>query len=378
MTRVRRSAWLLFFSHDGEFIDVPQLLRGNVEPAPLRRLYALSFATGSEIAITRDELDVLLAVPSDTSVDGTAFDWEVVQRLVDVGLLVDEPDERLPDSGWNLYAAAYHFLTRWRGVDIRGADGDVAAPTADDVRAFLAVHGLPPSPFHPAAGPLAVVELPLVPAEGALYRSLAARRTTRSFDPAHPLPLEQLAIVVQQVFGAHGYAETDGGEIVTMKRTSPSAGGLHPIEAYPLVTNVVGLDAGLYHYDAERHVLELLERLEPGAAGALATQFVCGQTYFGSAHVLFLLAARFKRNYWKYRRHQKAYASILLDAGHLSQTLYLVATELGLGAFVTTVINNAEIDERLGVDGIDEGTVAVCGLGVSAGRSAFDPVFRAH
>ena len=344
----------------------------------MRRLYALSLTTGSEIAITRDELDVLLAVPSDTSVDGTAFDAELVQRLVDVGLLVDEPDERLPESGWNLYAAAYHFLTRWRGVDIRGADGDVSAPSADDVRGFLDIHGLPPSPFHPAADPLAVVKLPRVPAEGALYRSLAARQTTRSFDAARALPLEQFTLVLHQVFGAHGYAESPGGEIVTVKRTSPSAGGLHPIEAYPLVTNVAGLESGLYHYDAERHVLELLERLEPDAAGMLATHFVCGQTYFGSAHVLLLLAARFKRSYWKYRRHQKAYASVLLDAGHLSQTLYLVAAELGLGAFVTTVINNAEIDERLGVDGIDEGTIAVCGLGVSAGRSAFDPVFRAR
>jgi SagB-type dehydrogenase family enzyme len=131
----------------------------------------------------------------------------------------------------------------------------------------------------------------------------------------------------------------------------------------------------LYHYDSEPHALELLERLEPEAAGSLATQFVCGQTYFASAHVLFGLAARFDRSYWKYRRHQKAYASILLDAGHLSQTLYLVAAELGLGAFVTTVINNAEIDERLGLDAIDEGIVAVCGLGLSAGRSPFDPVF---
>jgi SagB-type dehydrogenase family enzyme len=153
---------------------------------------------------------------------------------------------------------------------------------------------------------------------------------------------------------------------------------LHPIEAYPLVTNVEGLEAGLYHYDAERHALELLERLEPDAAVAVATQFVCGQTYFGSAHVLLLLSARFKRSHWKYGGHPKAYASVLLDAGHLSQTLYLVATELGLGAFVTTVINNAEIDERLGVNGIDEGAVAVCGLGVSGGSSPFDPVFRAR
>ena len=162
----------------------------------------------------------------------------------------------------------------------------------------------------------------------------------------------------------------------TLKRTSPSAGGLHPIEAFPLLANVAGVEPGIYHYDAERHALALLEPLEREAATSLATQFVGGQTYFGSAHALLLLVARFVRSNWKYRRHQKAYASVLLDAGHLSQTLYLVATDRGLGAFVTDVINNAEIDERLGLDGIDEGVVAACGLGVPAGLSPFDPVFR--
>ena len=137
-----------------------------------------------------------------------------------------------------------------------------------------------------------------------------------------------------------------------------------------------GRHAGLYHYDAERHALELVESLDHDAARTLATEFVCGQSYFGSAHVLVLFVARFARSYWKYRRHPKAYASILMDAGHLSQTLYLLAAELGLGAFVTSVINDAAIDKRLGLDGVDEGTVAACGLGVPAGRSPFDPVFE--
>jgi SagB-type dehydrogenase family enzyme len=161
-----------------------------------------------------------------------------------------------------------------------------------------------------------------------------------------------------------------------LKRTSPSAGGLHPIEAWPLVLNVAGVDPGFHHYDARRHALVLVEPLERDTAKALAAGYVCGQTYFATAHVLLALVVRFARSYWKYRGHPKAYASILLDAGHLSQTLYLVATERRLGAFVTTVVNNAEIDERLGVDGIDEGTVAVCGLGVPGERSPFDPEFR--
>ena len=90
-----------------------------------------------------------------------------------------------------------------------------------------------------------------------------------------------------------------------------------------------------------------------------------------------MLAARFERAFWKYRNHQKALAAVLMDAAHLSQTLYLVCTELGLGAFVTAAVNNADIDEHLGLDGYGDGTVAVCGFGIPAAeRSPFDPVFE--
>ena len=79
---------------------------------------------------------------------------------------------------------------------------------------------------------------------------------------------------------------------------------------------------------------------------------MCGQSYFGTAAVSFVLTARFYRNHWKYRRHQKAYAGILMDAAHLSQTLYLVSDDLGLGAYVTIAINARDIEARLGLDGV--------------------------
>ncbi len=380
--RVRRRAWLLFFCHDGTTLDIEQLLSGTLASAPLSRLYAVSPTSGTERPITRGELDVLLAVSSIEWADTDEFDSEVVGALVESDLLVTDEredfDERLRDSGWNLYAAVYHFLTRWRGKDVRDGEGDVVPTNEEGIREFLQLRGSPPPAFRKADAPTAVVDLPLLEPDGRLYSALAERRTTRAFDQSQPLSLSELGLVLHQVFGCHGSASAAGKEIVTLKRTSPSAGGMHPIEAFPVLANVADVDPGIYHYDAERHALELLEPLERTAATSLATQFVCGQTYFGSAHAVFLLAARFVRSNWKYARHQKAYASVLLDAGHLSQTLYLVATDRGLGAFVTGVINNAEIDERLGLDGIDEGVVAACGLGVPGGRSPFDPVFEPY
>jgi putative peptide maturation dehydrogenase len=187
--------------------------------------------------------------------------------------------------------------------------------------------------------------------------------------------VSELAVVLRYVFGYHGYAPLLG-QVTTLKRTSPSAGGFHPIEAYPVITGVDELDPGLYHYNAAEHALELLTRLGAEEARTAAARYVCGQTYFADAHVLIVLAARFERAFWKYRNHRKAFAALLMDAAHLSQTLYLVATELGLGAFVTAAVNNGDIEDQLGLDGYGEGVLAVCGFGLPADEpSPFDPAF---
>jgi putative peptide maturation dehydrogenase len=161
-----------------------------------------------------------------------------------------------------------------------------------------------------------------------------------------------------------------------LKKTSPSGGSLHPIEAYVLVRNVEGVDPGLYHYRTEDHALEPLESLTASEAEEVAAGFVCGQSYFATAGALFILVARFQRIYWKYRKHQRAYNVLLLDAGHLSQTLYLVCEELGLGAFITGAINGANIEERLGLEPFAHGALAVCGCGRrTAAASSLEPRF---
>ncbi|MGO4780980.1 nitroreductase family protein, partial [Lysobacter sp. 2RAB21] len=72
----------------------------------------------------------------------------------------------------------------------------------------------------------------------------------------------------------------------------------------------------------------------------------------------------------------KAYRALVLDSGHLSQTLYLSATELGLGAFVTSAINEIDIEQAFGLDPLVEGPLAICGFGWRGEHmrtSEFDP-----
>ena len=109
------------------------------------------------------------------------------------------------------------------------------------------------------------------------------------------------------------------------------------------------------------HALEPLRDFAEEDSAALALRLVAGQRHFMHAHVVVILASRFARTFWKYRRHAKSYRAVILDAGHLSQMLYLAATECGLAAFITAAVNERDIERTLGIDPLQEGVIAVCG-----------------
>ncbi|MGH8172991.1 MAG: nitroreductase family protein, partial [Rhodanobacteraceae bacterium] len=72
-----------------------------------------------------------------------------------------------------------------------------------------------------------------------------------------------------------------------------------------------------------------------------------------------------------------AYRALILDVGHLSQAMYLAATELGLAAFITAAINEVDIEQAFGLDPLEAGPLAVCGFGIRAGERSeveFDPL----
>jgi putative peptide maturation dehydrogenase len=341
------------------------------------------------VALEPCELELLLAVPTDRWVhDEDVGDPASVRQLAAKGLLVsDDPDpllaelrrrdERLTSPPWNIYAALHRAMTAWRDVEVavsdeQSSESELAFELARGSPAFVERYGPPPPAFHSVGEPL---PLPSGERDDPLYELLLARRTARGFDRAAALTLAELSTVLRYVWGCQGVLHL-GEDVTVLKRTSPSGGSLHPIEVYPLVRFVEGLDPGLYHYSVERHALEPIEPLTEDGAEALARSFLGGQWYFSSAQVVFVLAARFDRSFWKYRDHDKAYSAILIDAGHLSQTLYLVCAELGLGAFVAGAINDATIDERLGLPAFREGSLVICGCGrpePSGLEPRFDP-----
>jgi putative peptide maturation dehydrogenase len=388
LAKVRRTKYLFVYPEDRRWLDVAAMLRGEAQVAPLRQVFAISILAAEEYPLSRLELEALLEVPSDRWVDAATVpaDSACVAGLVRRGLLLsDEADdvlaefrrreERLSSDRWHLYAALFHFLTRWRDIDLGVEAGEAAGDERTLTETWIHEFGNPPPHFHTLAAPARVEELPLVRREGGLYEALARRRTVRSFDVERPMTAEELGVVLFYAFGCHRYLPVTD-DVVALGKTSPSGGGLHPTEIYPLLLRVEGLEPGVYHYEVGRHALALIEPLSLTEATLVAEKFTCNQGFAQHAHALFVLSARFYRSYWKYRRHKRAYGVLLLDAGHLSQTFYLVCADLGLGAFVTAAVNGIDIEERLGLDGFGEGVLAVCGCGIpSALPSPEEPRF---
>jgi SagB-type dehydrogenase family enzyme len=155
-----------------------------------------------------------------------------------------------------------------------------------------------------------------------------------------------------------------------IRKTSPSGGDLHPTEVYVLAQAVDGLDCGVYHYNVEHHRLDLVRDLPGNEVSDLIVKLLAGQYWFSDAHALFVMTSRFGRNYWKYRHHPLAYRVLHLDVGHLSQSLYLVSTLLGLGVFLPAAINHLNVEEMLNVDADQEAAIAIAGCGPPGEESA--------
>lgn len=303
---------------------------------------------------------------------------ETVNSLLEKSLLFDlespaspqcKRDQQLRSLPWWTLASVAHHFSRWTGVDSGGLAGRVGLSRPQDLRARF---GPPPPAVPEDVAETAGIALPEF-APSSLDRMMARRTTCRNFDSSTSLSLLQLSILLKRSFGALAVTSYGPG-IDALKKNSPSAGGLHPVEPYLLVQRVDGLASGRYRYNALENSLV---SLDPSAPAADVPRLLAGQPWFADAPVLVVLVARFRRNFWKYREHAKAYRGLLLDAGHLAQTFQLAATEQGLGAFVTAAVNETDIEAYFELDPVESGVLAVCGAGARSGQQAvaeFDPL----
>jgi SagB-type dehydrogenase family enzyme len=285
---------------------------------------------------------------------------ETILRLIEAQLLVecDSPeaarDEWL-DSQWRpwLPDAGFHFLTK---------DAPYIGGNATPEQMLQSLPDLPQPPLFKKTGGAAYVSLPIPQAaKDDYFRTLFARRTHRKFSTAD-VSLDSVSKLLHATWGVQGYVESKYFGSLPLK-TSPSGGARNPVEVYLMALRVTGLDAGLYHYDAQEHALA---RISAGASAQQARAYCADQRFVAEAAALFIMTGVFERTMWKYP-HPRAYRVVLLDAGHLGQTFCLNATRLGLAPFSTAALKDSLIETDLGIDGVAESVLYVTGIGALPG-----------
>ena len=232
---------------------------------------------------------------------------------------------------------------------------------------------LPPLPAERPAWPGQKIELsPFatdLQAELPIARLLRERHSARDFDEAHPITLAELARFLDCTARVLSRWESpldfDGtGPLVSCtSRPYPAAGSAYELELYLAVANCADLPRGFYHYDAAAHALTLI------AAADAQLEAMLGAAKFAmdaatQPQVLVTIAARFGRLSWKYAGI--AYSLVLKDVGVLTQTLYLAATDMGLGGCAIGTSNIELFSKMTGLPFHVEGPVGVFALGREA------------
>ncbi len=181
--------------------------------------------------------------------------------------------------------------------------------------------------------------------------ALIKRRSHRDYSekPLSPLELSQL------LFAAQGITGKSGG---TLLRAAPSAGALYPFEIYLASANVEGIRKGLYHYSVRDHGLVLVRE---GDFRRELTRACLGQGMVHNAAVNLILVAVPERTRARYGDRGLRY--IYMEAGHISQNIYLQATSLGLGTVVVGAFLDDELHNLLALDAKREAVIAVQPVG---------------
>jgi SagB-type dehydrogenase family enzyme len=301
-----------------------------------------------------DELRQSIAFPGDALI-ALLLDCNILFKVKrgNEGLRWDEGND-------DLILFDFHDLL----FHTRSTEGRHANPFGG---AYPHVDKIPPPPaVRPAwSGPaidLTKFQAPSSPA-AALFRE---RHSVRDFDAQAPITVAELA---QFLDGAarvlsqwQSPIDYDGGGPVVdyTSRPYPSAGSAYPLELYLAVGHCAGLPRGFYHYDANAHTLTpIAVQDEPLQAMLYAAEFAMDAS--DPPQVLVTIAARFGRTSWKYT--SIAYSLILKDVGALLQTLYLMATNMGLGGCAIGTHNIDLFEQMTGLAFHAEGPVGQFALG---------------
>jgi SagB-type dehydrogenase family enzyme len=145
-----------------------------------------------------------------------------------------------------------------------------------------------------------------------------------------------LADLSQLLWAAQGVTGDEG------RRAAPSAGALYPIELLVIAGAVSGLPAGIYRYRPEGH------RLDPVVEGDARCRLLPAlpwQGWVAEAPAVLAVTGVVSRTAGKYGTRAERY--LLLEAGAVSENVYLQATALGLATALVGSFDDALLTTAL-------------------------------
>ena len=159
-----------------------------------------------------------------------------------------------------------------------------------------------------------------------------------------------------------------GGE-PTPFRAAACTGKLYHVDVYPVVADLDGLDAGVYHFDPPSGDLDGLRRGDH--RGVLADAAGAGSGV-GDAPATLVLTSEWWRNAWKYRT--RTYRHAFWDAGTILANLLATAHADGRRAAVVPGFADDPVVDLLGLDPDEEAPVALVPLGTGEPAGGAEPV----
>ncbi|HCI6064759.1 TPA: SagB/ThcOx family dehydrogenase, partial [Klebsiella variicola subsp. variicola] len=268
------------------------------------------------------------------------WSWDVLARIFHLGTIKDKREEVIsPKERAQEYVKYCNSINDEMGNDFFSTErGDT----------LVSIHD--------------IEELPDI---GQLQALLENRRTNRSFSQEE-LSLSYIMKILDETFRYREHDHTEyakrGLYTPTKRRSSPSGGALQSCEAYLISKNVSSIESGVYHFRSHTSSLGLMSKLrQEFSFGELCS----GQKFADGLSAFIVITCRFEKLMWKYK-HSHAYRVSLLDAGHLSQTIHLLATALNIRTWVTGAFYDNEVRKLLGIS-IDSTEYPILIVGLGAG-----------
>lgn len=187
--------------------------------------------------------------------------------------------------------------------------------------------------------------------ENDLTKSLNNRKSFEMLNVRIPIPINDVSSLLSLSYSVKDQDDT-GGFIHTV----PSAGGRYPIGLYLIAFNIINFKKGIYFWDSESSDLCLLKE---GDFRSLLKECICDINSFDIEFCSFVIitTAEMEKTLGKYG--DRGYRYLCIDAGHISQNLYLISSYLGLACRAIGGYYDNKISNLLGLDQNEDAVLLV-------------------